>query len=186
MGQGQHALGQVAQLARSELVSEAAAQAGRDPLRRDMIAGAVISFLLIVATFVVFMVGLRQINDARDAQESLDQANRYVQATLRGVGELILAEGATAQVKALLASIKAGDDALNNLSKRLPGEAAEQHFNSKIAPAWLNMRERLTPLAAQRGINAGAADVMTFYGKLLSNAETFEADFAVINQAIVE
>ena len=89
---------------------------GMDPLRRDMIAGAVIGFLLIAATFAIFIAGLRQINEARDAQESLDHASRYVQATLRGVGELILAEGASAQVKALQASLKAGDAALDELA----------------------------------------------------------------------
>ncbi len=159
--------------------------AGIDPLRRDMIVGAVIGFLLIAATFAIFMIGLRQINVARDAQESLDRANRYVQATLRGVGELILAEGASAQVKALQANMQAGDAALNDLSMRLPGEAAEQLFNGKIAPAWKAMREALTPFSVQRGLNAGDANVMTFYGTLLGNAGSFETNFAVIDQAIM-
>ena len=130
---------------------------GMDPLRRDMIAGAVIGFLLIAATFAIFIAGLRQINEARDAQESLDHASRYVQATLRGVGELILAEGASAQVKALQASLKAGDAALDELASRLPGEAAEALFKGKIAPSWEAMRKALAPFAAQRGINAGDA-----------------------------
>lgn len=157
-----------------------------DPLRRDMIAGAVGGVLLIAATAIVLFIGLRQISGAYDAQEALDSANRHVQATLRGVGELILAEGASAQIKSLQSSLQAGDAAIKVLSQRMPGAAAQQRFDAKVLPAWQAMQTTLESFAKRRGITASDAEVMTLYGKLLSSVESFEADFAEIDKAIVE
>ena len=124
---------------------------GMDPLRRDMIAGAVIGFLLIAATFAIFIAGLRQINEARDAQESLDHASRYVQATLRGVGELILAEGASAQVKAFTttqipylttAAVK-GIDAADLAALTAHLEHTQSHFAATCERQAWDLKERL-------------------------------------------
>ncbi len=158
----------------------------RDPLRRDMLIGAALGFVLILATLVICYLGVAQINAARDAQASVDNAQRYVQGTMRGVGELILSEGANAQIKALQANLRQGDEALKALAEQLPDTASRNHFTGKILPAWTTLSGTLTPFATRRGLNAASNETMAAYGKLLGSMEAFEADFARIDKTIGE
>jgi methyl-accepting chemotaxis protein len=157
-----------------------------DPLRRDLVAGGIIGFLLIVATLVICYLGVSQINTARDAQSSLDQSERYVQGVMRGLGELILAEGASEQIKALESNLRKSDDALKGLAMRLPDDPSRAHFAGKIQPAWKAITEAIRPFAARRGVNASDNEVMAAYGKMLSQIEAFEADFVAIEKAVNE
>lgn len=158
---------------------------GGDPLRRTLITGGVIGFMLIAATLVICYLGVRQINNARDTQAMLDQTERYLESTMRGLGELILAEGASAQVKALQANLKKSDESMKLLAARLPDDASRRHFADKIAPAWKSIGDTLAPLAARRGISASDNEVMAAYGKLSAQIEIFETEFAVIDRVVI-
>ena len=153
------------------------AQSG-DPLRRTLVAGGVIGFLLILATLAICYTGVKQINKARDAQAALDQSERYLQGAMRGLGELILSEGASAQIKGLQANLLKADEALGLLASQLPEEASRRHFAEKIQPAWKSISDAIVLFTKRRGVNAGNNEVMAAYGKQLAQMEAFESDFA--------
>ncbi len=157
-----------------------------DPLRRDLIAGAIMGFMLLLITLAIGYFAVRQIYIMQSAQISLDRAEIYVQSAMRGTGELILAEGARAQKEALTAHLSAADDALKVLAGKLPDEASRAHFANQIQPAWKAIGEAITQISTRSDISADNAEIMVEYGKLRGAVKAFEADFAVVDKALTD
>ncbi len=157
-----------------------------DPLRRDLIAGAIMGFILLLITLAIGYAGVRQIYAMQNAQISLDRAEISVHGALRGTGELILAEGARAQTEALTAHLSAADDALKVLAGKLPDAALRAHFANQIQPAWKSIGDSITQISKRTDISADNADIMVEYGKLRGTVKSFEADFAVVDKALTD
>jgi methyl-accepting chemotaxis protein len=168
------------------MTSNKAIHVRRDPLRRDLIAGAIMGFMLLLITLAIGYWGVRQIYTMQSAQISLDRAENAVQGAMRGTGELILAEGARAQTEALKAHLSAADDALKVLAGKLPDDSLRAHFANQIQPAWKTIGEAVTQISKRTDISADNAEIMVEYGKLRGTVKAFEADFVIVDQALTE
>jgi methyl-accepting chemotaxis protein len=157
-----------------------------DPLRRDLLAGAIIGFILLLITLAIGYYGARQIYVMQSAQISLDEAEISVQRAMRGAGELILAEGARAQTEGLKTHLRAANDTLLVLAGRLPDDVLRVHFANKIRPAWNAIDGLVTQILKRSDISADNAEIMVEYGKLQGAVKAFEADFAIVDKALTE
>ena len=155
-----------------------------DPVRRDLTLGASVSFALVVVALAVFFYGARHISEARALRSQLENADRHVQGTLRSVGELILAEGATAQIQAIKTSLTKANSALASLDAKLTDPQARSELAEKILPRWKGLQDLLTPFAARRNLSAGNNEVMAQYGKMLGEFDALDADITAIETRI--
>jgi methyl-accepting chemotaxis protein len=138
----------------------------------------------VVVALAVFFYGARHISEARALRSQLETADRHVQGTLRSVGELILSEGASAQIQAIKTSLTKANSALASLDGQLTDPLARSDLAEKILPRWKGLQDLLTPFAARRKLSASNDEVMAQYGKMLGEFDALDADITAIETRI--